>query len=382
MFKSDRDRELGLSKSVAPPIYPSAVYSLPDLDALDRISDGADAGFIYARDKHPNATQLAARLADLEAAQWGVIAGSGMGALTATLLAMLKAGDRVVASDQLYGRTTQWLGQELARFGVTTTFVDTCRPGDVRAALADPARVLLVETISNPLLRVADIPALAEMAHSRDCALVVDNTFATPTVCRPVELGADVVIESLTKLIGGHSDVTLGGAFGRDRELQPQIALVASVWGMAPSPFDCWLTLRSLPTLHLRVRAAAANARELAEWLRHRAGVRQVIYPGLDEHPDRDLAARLLDGAPGNMIAFEIAGGRSAVNKFLRKAPGIPFSPSLGDTGTSCSYPAGTSHRYMSPADKARRGISDGLIRLSVGIEPLDQIVAALSRAL
>ncbi|MBX7103278.1 MAG: aminotransferase class I/II-fold pyridoxal phosphate-dependent enzyme [Gemmataceae bacterium] len=380
MFGPERDRELGVSRPVAPPFHPSSVYAIPDLDCLERISDGTDLGYIYARDNHPNGIALAARLAELECAAWGVVAGSGMGALTATMLAMLKAGDRIVASDQLYGRTSQWLGQELARFGVTTTWVDSSDLPAVRSALATPTRVLLVETISNPLLRVADIPRLAEAAHARDCALVVDNTFATPVLCRPIEYGADVSIESLTKLIGGHSDVTLGAAFGSDRNLRPQVALVASVWGMSPAPFDCWLTLRSLPTLALRVRSAAANAREVAEWLRHRPDVRLVAYPGLKDHPDFELAGRMLDGAPGNMVAFELQGGRSAVNRFIRKATGIPFCPSLGDTGTTCSYPAGTSHRYMNPAEKVRLGITDGLIRLSVGIEPLDAIIRELSR--
>lgn len=380
MFGPDRDRDLGLSRSVAPPLHTSSVYAVPDLDALDRISDGYDLGYIYARDSHPNAVALATRLAEMECASWGVLAGSGMGALTATLLAMLRAGDRVVASDQLYGRTSQWLGKELSRFGVTTTWVDSNNLSEVRSALATPARAMVIETISNPLLRVCDIASIARLTSAQDCALVVDNTFATPVLCRPLELGADIVVESLTKMIGGHSDVTLGATFGRDPNLRPQIALVASVWGMAAAPFDCWLTLRSLATLPLRMRTAAANARELASWLRHRPGVMKVVYPGSEEHPDFGVASRQLDGAPGNMVTIELEGGRSAVNRFLRKATGIPFLPSLGDTATSCSYPAGTSHRHTSPADKARMGITDGLVRISVGIEPLDQIIREMSR--
>jgi cystathionine gamma-synthase len=378
MSSTDRDRVLGVSRPVASPIYPSTVYALPDLDALERISAGDEVGFTYARDGHPNAADLASRLAKMEGASWGLIASSGMGAMTATLLALLKSGDRVVASDQLYGRTAQWLGEEIARFGVTTSRVDVSRLDDVRAALATPVRVLLVETISNPLLRVSDLSRLAELAHSRGATLVVDNTFATPVLCRPLELGADVVVESLTKLIGGHSDVTLGAAFGNSVQLGATLAKTASVWGVPAGPFDCWLLLRSLPTLALRAKAAASNAQQLAQWLGQQSGVSRVIYPGLANHPDHDLAKRVMTGPSGNMVAFELVGGRQAVNGFMRRATGIPFCPSLGGTATTCSYPAGTSHRFVDKAEKARLGITDGLIRLSAGIEPFEEIANAM----
>jgi cystathionine beta-lyase/cystathionine gamma-synthase len=382
MPSSDRDRTLGLSRPASSPIYTSSVYSLPDLDALERISAGEDIGFTYARDGHPNAADLASQLAKLEAATWGVIAGSGMGAITATLLAMLKSGNRVVASDQLYGRTAQWLGQEISRFGVATSWINIADLDAVKAALSTPAQALLVETISNPLLRVSDIPRLAELAHPHGAKLIVDNTFATPTLCQPLNIGADVVIESLTKLIGGHSDITLGAAFGNDAQLGATIARIASVWGMPASPFDCWLATRSLPTLALRAHAAASNALLLATWLGQQAGINRVVYPGLGNHPDYELANRLISGPPGNMVAFELTGGRDAVNTFMRRGSTIPFSPSLGGTATTCSYPAGTSHRFVDKAEKQRLGITDGLIRLSVGIEPFEEIVVAMAEKL
>jgi cystathionine beta-lyase/cystathionine gamma-synthase len=372
---------LGKSTPLVPPLYQSSVYTLPDLDALDRIMNAEEPGFIYARDSHPNARHLAAELAALEEGEWGLVCGSGMAAITAPLLALLEKGDRVVASNRLYGRTTQLLNQELPRFGVETTFVDSGDLDQVREALRSPTRVLFVETMSNPLLRVVDVAALAQMARSHRTTLIVDNTFATPVLVRPLELGADLVMESLTKMIGGHSDVTLGFVSGRG-ELLAQLTQVMSIWGLASNPFDCWLAERGLATLPLRMRAASANAAALADWLAQQPGVVRVIYPGRTDHPDHALARRLLENGFGNMLCFELRGGRDAVNRFLHRSPGIPFSPSLGNTTTTCSHPGTTSHRYVSPAEKRRQGIGDGLVRLSVGVEDLDQIQAEMARGL
>jgi cystathionine beta-lyase/cystathionine gamma-synthase len=350
---------------------------------VDAIYDGRSPGYVYARDGHPNAHMLAAELAAVSAATWGVVTGSGMAALSAACLALLNAGDRVIASNRLYGKTTKLLRQEFKRYGVTATVVDTCDPAAVRAAFdAGPARLLLTETISNPLCRIPDVPALAEIAHSHQCRLLVDNTFATPVLCRPPELGADLVMESLTKMIGGHSDVTLGFVGGTDPELFPAVAAAVSTWGLAANPFDCWLTLRGLSTLDLRVRAAAANAAAVADWLADRPGVVRVVYPGRPDHPDHALAKRLLPGGAGHVLCFELAGGREAVNRFMRAAPGVPFCPSLGHATTTCSHPGTTSHRYDSPAEKQRQGITDGLIRLSVGCEPVETIKEELAKGL
>jgi cystathionine beta-lyase/cystathionine gamma-synthase len=372
---------LGKSIPLVTPLFQSSVYTLPDLDALDQIMEGAEPGFIYARDSHPNARHLAAQLAALEGASWALVCGSGMAALTVPLLSLLQHGDRVVASNRLYGRTTQLLHQELARFGVQATLVDSCDLGQVEEALRRPAKVLLVETLSNPLLRLVDTRALARLARAHGCRLVVDNTFATPVLSQPLEQGADLVMESLTKMIGGHSDVTLGVVCGRD-DLLPQLTQVMSIWGLAANPFDCWLAERGLATLPLRMRAASANAAALADWLAGQSAVSLVIYPGRPDHPDHELAGQVLTQGYGNMLCFELRGGREAVNRFLHRAPGIPFSPSLGHTFTTCSHPGTTSHRYVSPAEKRRQGISDGLVRLSVGIEELGQIQDAMGRGL
>jgi cystathionine beta-lyase/cystathionine gamma-synthase len=372
---------LGPSTPLTPPLYPSAVYTLPDLDALDRILDSQEAGFIYARDAHPNARRLAAQLAELEKAQWALVTSSGMAAISALVLASVEHDQRVVASHRLYGRTTQLFQQELPRLGVQTTFVDIGDLNEVQRVLQTPARLLFVETMSNPLLRVADLASLARLAHEANCRLVVDNTFATPVLVRPLELGADLVMESLTKMIGGHSDVTLGLVCGNN-DMQPEVSQVSSIWGFSSNPFDCWLAERGLNTLPLRMKTASANATALAEWLSQQAGVTRVIYPGRADHPDHELAGRLLHGGFGNMLCFDLAGGRDAVNGFMRQAPGIPFSPSLGHTTTTCSHPATTSHRYVSPAEKERQGITEGLVRLSVGVEDLSLIQSEMAKGL
>lgn len=362
---------LGETQPLVPPLYQSSVYTVPDLDALDRILNDGAAGFIYARDAHPNARELAKKLADLEGGAWGAICGSGMAAISAIVLAHVKAGQRIVASNRLYGRTVQLFEPELKRFGVTTEFVDCNDLPQVERALAAGARLLFVETVSNPLLRVVDLPALAKMASKHGCLFVVDNTFATPILTKPLELGADFVMESLTKLIAGHSDVTLGLVCGKDAESLPEINRTISIWGLASNPFDCWLAERGLETLALRMRAASQNAAYLADWLGQLPGVRRVYYPGLEEHPDHELASDVLQGGFGNMLCFELEGGRDAVNHFMRRAKAIPFSPSLGHTTTTMSHPGTTSHRYVPAVEKRRQGITDGLIRLSVGVEDL-----------
>lgn len=373
---------LGPSVPLVTPLYQSSVYTLPDLDALDRIMNAEEPGFIYARDAHPNARRLAQLLAETEAARWGVVTGSGMAAITALVVATVQQGQRLVASNRLYGRTTQLFSQELSRFGVVTEYVDANDLGQVENALAKGARLLFVETMSNPLVRVVDIPKLAELAHRHSALLVVDNTFATPVLTKPLDMGADLVMESLTKMIAGHSDVTLGLVCGNDDDLLPGLTAAVSIWGLASNPFDCWLAERGLATLELRMRAACQNAARLAEWLAEAPGVSRVVYPGRFDHPDHRLAPEILHGGFGNMLCFELAGGRDAVNRFMRQAPGIPFSPSLGHSATTLSHPATTSHRYASPAERRRQGITDGLIRLSVGPEEVEHIRNEMKKGL
>ena len=345
------------------------------------MADG-EPGFIYARDAHPNAKHLGALLAKAESAEWGVITGSGMAAISAIVLASVQQGQRILASNRLYGRTVHLFTQELGRFGVTTEYVDANDLNAVETALHKKPRILFVETMSNPLLRVVDLAALAELAHDHGCLLVVDNTFATPVLTKPMELGADFVMESLTKMIAGHSDVTLGLVCGNDADMLPAINSAVSIWGLASNPFDCWLAERGLATLDLRMNAACKNAEQLADWHREQHGISRIWYPSRPDHPDRALAEKVLSTGFGHMLCFELEGGRAAVNRFLHNAPGIPFSPSLGHSSTTLSHPATTSHRYVSPAEKKRQGITDGLVRLSVGVEPLKQIQKEMAKGL
>ncbi|MCZ2340208.1 MAG: aminotransferase class I/II-fold pyridoxal phosphate-dependent enzyme [Bacteroidales bacterium] len=366
-------------RPLVPPLQPAAVYVFPDLDAVDAVYHREIPGYIYARDGHPNAAELAATLTQREAAHWGIVTASGMAAISAAILGIVSTGDRILASDRLYGKTTRLLRNELSRLGVVTEFVDICDRDVVREALKKPTRILFTETISNPLCRIADLPALAELTQQSHTELIVDNTFATPELCRPLALGATLVVESLTKLIAGHSDVTLGYVGGVQSANPERIISGVSTWGLASNPFDCWLASRGLETLTLRVQAATTNAGIVADWLAEQPNVARVFYPGRIDHPDHGISSRLLPQGPGNMLAFELVGGRAAVNRWMRACPNIPFAPSLGHTRTTCSHPASTSHRFDPPAEKQRQGISDGLVRLSVGCEPIAELLANLA---
>lgn len=379
-------KDLGESEPLAYPLFTSSVYTLADLDTVDRISEGESAGYIYARDAHPNAHRLSAQLSEFHHTVGGLICASGMSAISAVILALAQQGDRLIASNLLYGRTTQLFLQELSRFGIRTDFVDPCDLSNVEQTLhQEPApRALFVETLSNPLLRVVDISSLAKLAHARNCRLIVDNTFATPVLCQPCTLGADFVIESLTKMISGHSDVTLGW-IGLSPELPDandwlaQLTQTSSIWGFNGSPFDSWLTERGVSTLSLRMRSACDNALSLANWLAEQPAVKRVAYPGRENHPEHDLAQKTFNGTYGNLLSFELHGGREAVNTLMRAVPEIPFSPSLGNVTTTWSHPMTTSHRYVSPAERERQGITEGLIRVSVGIEESEQLIERLS---
>lgn len=363
----------GNTAPLVPPLYQSSVYVLPDLDAIDAVYGGQSPGFIYARDAHPNALTLADQLAKLEGARWAMLGGSGMSVITATVLASVQQGDRLLVSNRLYGRTTAFLTTEMGRLGVAANVVDANDLTQVREALVRRPKLFVVETISNPLLRVPDVPQLVMLCHEHGCQVLVDNTFATPALYRPLKDGADFVMESLTKIITGHSDVTLGVVGGMGEQNQ-RLSQIVSIWGLMSSPFDCWLAARGLETFELRINAACHNAAVLADWLGDQPGVKRVVYPGRADHPDHGIARRLLGGRYGHVLCFELAGGRDAVNRFMRLAKGIPFSPSLGHSGTTCSHPGTTSHRFAQPEERARQGITDGLIRLSVGIEPVEEL--------
>jgi cystathionine beta-lyase/cystathionine gamma-synthase len=375
------------TQPLSPPIYTSAVYRCTDPDQASRLLSGEEAGYVYSRDGHPNADLLAEKCRALHAAERATVCASGMSALALAALAMLEQGDHVVVSDMLYGRTLQLFTKELPRFGVSATVVDTCDlEATRRAAATSRTRLLIVETITNPLLRVTDLSALAEIAHRAEARLLVDNTFAGPTICRPLEFGADLVVESLTKVMSGHSDVVLGLLCGREASWQ-RMTSAQSTWGLASSPFDCWLALRGLGTCALRVERAAANAQAAAEFLAERKEIKAVYFPGLADHPDHQLARRQFAGDSqhprfGTIVTFTFDGGRPVADSFIRAALRIPFCPSLGDLSTTLSHPETTSHRGLSVAQREALAITGGTIRLSLGIESTAAVLDALQQGL
>lgn len=376
-------RRTSLTTPLVPPIELSAVYRLRDTDDADAIYTGQAEGTIYARDGHPNADQLAEQLNQLHAAAGGLVTSSGMAAISATLLTLLKSGDVLLASDQLYGKTGVLFRNDCARLGITSAFVDTCDLNAVEVAIAEhKPKLLFVETITNPLVRVTDLPSLSTLCQRHGVALVVDNTFATPILCRPLETGSTVVIESLTKMLAGHSDVTLGYLGSSSKELAKQIMRTATTWGFLGNPFECWLTMRGLETLQLRMSAACNNADAVAQFLKEQPSVNVVNHSSLLDHPDHELAKQMYGNRFGTMLSFTLEGGRDAVNRFMHTASGIPFCPSLGHTSTTCSHPDTTSHRNELPARKQSLGIVPGMVRLSVGCEPIEGIIAELERGL
>ena len=367
------------SSPLSPPIHLSAVSRIEGLDQIDALYEGGETGFIYRRDGDFNSAMLEAKGAELEGAEAGLVCASGMGAEAALFLSALESGDDVALSDSLYGKTVVLLGRELARFGIGHFFFDASRPETLREALTPRTRLVFVETLSNPLLRLAHINGLAEVADSAGAILAVDHTFA-PLLCRPIDHGAKAVTHSLTKQMGGHSDVILGLLAGT-KTIVDRARATASAFGLVGNPFESWLTLRGVATLGLRSERSCASALVLAERLQTHPGVLQVHYPGLESHPDHARAAEVLKGGYGIILTMDL-GGRAEADRFIRGLQHIPFAPSLGDATTTLSHPATTSHRNQSPAMWARQGITPGLIRLSVGIENVEDLWADISEAL
>jgi cystathionine beta-lyase/cystathionine gamma-synthase len=351
---------------LAPSIHLSAVYQVHGLEQIDALYEGNEAGFTYARDGHPNAAQLAAKVAALEGAEAALVCASGMAAESAVFLGLLSQGDHLALSDGLYGRSALLVRRELARFGIGHAFFDPTRAESLRAMMTPATRCVFAETLSNPSVRLADIEGLAAVTRQAGVPLVIDHTFA-PLLCRPLELGAEAVTHSATKLIGGHSDLTLGLVAGSEALIE-RASQVATTVGLTGNPFESWLALRGVATLAVRSARACATALELAERLEGSGDVAAVHYPGLPSHPDHTRAARLLAGGFGTIVTIDL-GTRERADAFIRGLQHIPFAPSLGDVATTLSHPATTSHRGQSPEQWARQGITAGLIRLSIGLE-------------
>ncbi|WP_108837904.1 PLP-dependent aspartate aminotransferase family protein [Tateyamaria sp. Alg231-49] len=370
------------SRPVATPLSPSVVYASDTPDMLDAQYEGDLHGYTYSREGHPNADVVARTIDAMEGApHMGVVVSSGMAAVSAVLLGLTKAEDHVIGGNQLYGRSLRMMAEDLPRLGIATSMVD---PGDVeavRAAIRPETKMILVEVVSNPTLRVADILGLSALAKETGILLVVDNTFTTPRSFKAYDHGADIVIHSVTKLLAGHSDVMLGYVSARDKALNDRLRVFAVTAGMSPSPFDCWLAERGMLSFELRFDRAQSTAAKLAKHLGTLEGVKRVIYPARRDHPDHLRAEALLKGQYCNMVSFEIEGTRAAANALARGAEGLSFAPTLGDVGTTLSHPASSSHRALTAEKRAELGMSEGFFRVSVGLEDPDALCDVFTSA-
>ena len=363
------------------PIYQTTVYSYPDISAVDDVYEHREPGYIYSRYGMPNHRLLESAMAELEGTQAGLATATGMSAISAVIFGTLSAGDRIVASNQVYGGTRNLLDQDVQRLGIEVTYVDARDPDQVRQALSEPANMLYVEGITNPTINVLDLAALGEIARETGVYFVVDSTFATPIHARPVDHGADIVIHSTTKFIAGHNDVSGGIVLGSEEILDP-IRQVAIRFGGIGGPFDAWLVLRGLKTLALRMRQSSSNALKLAEALHGHRAVERVRYPGLGNHPQHQIAKRMLREGYGSMLSIDVRGGRQAVETVVQRLEMIRFVETLGGLGTTVVHPATTSHRSVDSAVKEELEISDGLLRFSIGIEEPEDLIEEVVTAL
>ncbi|MGI0091384.1 MAG: trans-sulfuration enzyme family protein [Nitrososphaerales archaeon] len=366
------------------PIFQTSVYDYPDLETFDDFYNGKIlGGYIYSRNGLPNSTELGKQVAELERTDTGVVCSSGMGTLLVAFLSILGSGDEIVASGDLYGGTLVLLNDELSRLGIKTTFVDVSLAQKVQEAITRKTKLVLVESISNPTMKVSDIGRIAKIAHGMDSLVLVDNTFATPFVLRPSELGADLVMHSGTKFLGGHSDLTIGVLCGKP-DLIRRASQFCTRAGVIAGPFDCWLATRSLSTWKVRMAKSCANALTLAKYLETRSDkVSKVYYPGLASHPQNRVAKKIFDkGMFGAMVSFDLKGGLASASAFAKSLSKITITPSLGGVRTTISHPGKTSHRHITPKERKESGITDAMIRVSVGIEDYDFIELEFKRAL
>jgi O-succinylhomoserine sulfhydrylase len=342
---------------------------------------GEEPGNIYSRFTNPTVTAFQERLAAMEGAEACVATASGMSAILATAMALLKAGDHVVSSSGVFGATVQLFSTLLSKFGVGTGYVDGSALDSWKAALRPNTRFLYVETPSNPLTEVFDIRALADLAHDAGAVLVVDNCFCSPALQRPIDLGADLVIHSATKYLDGQGRVLGGAILGRRELVMDGIYGFLRTAGPSLSPFNAWVLLKGLETLGIRMEAQSRSALDLARWLEGHPGVRKVYYPGLPSHPQHALAARQ-QRSGGAVVSFEVKGGREDAWKVVDSTRLISITANLGDTKTTITHPATTTHGRISPEARARAGIKEGLLRVAVGLESTADIRADLERGL
>ncbi|MBA1273024.1 trans-sulfuration enzyme family protein [Stutzerimonas azotifigens] len=377
---NDVDQKM-VTRAKSLPIYETSVFVYESLAQVDDFLAGNPDNYMYTRLGNPNTAALETLVCELEGGEAALFSASGMAAISAALLGRLSAGDHLVASRELYGTTQSLIEKELARFGISATLVDINDLAAVEAAITPNTRLIYTETASNPLVRISDVPGLAQLAKARDLKLVVDNTFLSPALYQPLADGADLVLHSTTKYLNGHSDAT-GGVIVGDAEWVAQARRFQINSGGSASPFEAWLTFRGAKTLALRMRAHSDNAQQLAEALEAHPKVAKVHYPGLPSHPDHERAKRLFRKGYSGMLSFTLEGGLEEVDTLIQGLQRTAFAPSLAGVASSITHPGKTSHRALSAETLSSLDIHDGTIRVSVGIEDAQDIVADFIGAL
>lgn len=363
------------------PIFTTSSYVFASAAAAAARFSGETPGNIYSRFTNPTVRAFEERLAALEGGEKCVATASGMAAILSTCLALLKGGDHIVASRNIFGPTVLLFNNYLGRFGVETTYVSLTDDAAWEKAIKPNTRLLFLETPSNPLTEIADIARLAKLAHARGCLLVVDNCFCTPALLRPLALGADIVIHSATKYLDGQGRCIGGAVVGNAELVGKEVYGFMRTAGPSLSPFNAWVFLKGLETLGLRMQAHSASAQALAEWLERQAGVQRVYYPGLASHPQHALAKQQQTGF-GGIVSFELKGGKEAAWRLIDSTRLISITANLGDTKSTVTHPATTTHGRLTPEQRADAGISDGLIRLSVGLEDVEDLKRDLAPGL
>ncbi|MES1944268.1 O-succinylhomoserine sulfhydrylase [Salinisphaera sp. PC39] len=363
------------------PIYATSSFVFESAAQAAARFGGDEPGNIYSRFTNPTVRAFGERLAAMEGGETCVATASGMSAILSTCLALLNQGEHIVAAHTLFGSTIGLFNNHLARFGVTTSYVSPTDLDAWREAITPATRMLFVETPSNPLTEIVDLAALAEIARDNGCLLVVDNCFCTPALQRPIEFGADIVVHSATKFIDGQGRCLGGAVIGDAETVGEKVFGILRSGGASMSPFNAWVFLKALETLEVRMRAHTAAAQTLAEWLEAQPAVERVYYPGLASHPQHELAARQQDGF-GGLLSFDVRGGRDAAWRLIDSTRMLSITANLGDTRTTIVHPATTTHSRISAEERARAGIGDGLVRISAGLENVEDIIADLEPGL
>lgn len=369
------------SGAVVTPIYQVSTFSFRDVDHGADLFSGKEKGYIYTRMANPTIEALERAVAILEGGYAGLACGSGMAAIHTAFAALVSAGDHVICSESVYGPTNTLLKTVMSRFGVETTIVDTSDLDAIKEALKENTRVIFVETPGNPTLVISDLAAVADIAHGAGARLVVDNTFMSPILQKPLELGADIVVHSMTKFINGHADVVAGMVVVENEEDYKHFRKVLNQIGGVIDPFNAFLVARGIKTLAIRMERHCENAMKIARYLENHDKVERVYFPGLPSHPQFEIAERQMKG-PGGVITFELEGGIEAGKALMNSMHLCTLAVSLGGVETLIEHPASMTHASMSAEDRSAAGITDGLVRIAVGIEHVDEIIADLEQGL